>query len=87
MKICQPDSLLYFFAFEPSGCVAERLLGRKNYHDFNARIEQTINMVMYSLLAYGRAHIYLQPQYVSQVLDEDKKMPTDKIFSTLDFLL
>ncbi len=75
-----------FFAFEPSGCVAERLLGRKNYHDFNARIEQTINMVMYSLLAYGRAHIYLQPQYVSQVLDEDKKMPTDKIFSTLDIV-
>ena len=80
----EKDTCKGFFGFEPSGCMVANLLAAKNHLDFNDRIEQTINMTMQSLLMYGQAYIYLQPQYVQQELDEDKKVPPKQTISALD---
>lgn len=84
IALSQNDNSRTFYTFEPNGCMAESLLCARNHFDLNHRIEQTIDMTMQSLLMYGRAYIYLQPQYVQQESNEDKKEPTKQIISSLD---
>lgn len=84
ITLSENDKEREFYTFEPSGCMAESLLCAGNHFDLNHRIEQTIDMTMQSLLMYGRAYIYLQPQYVQQESNEDKKVPTKQIISALD---
>lgn len=84
ITLSENDKDREFYTFEPRGCMAESLLCARNHFDLNHRIEQTIDMTMQSLLMYGRAYIYLQPQYVKQESNEDKKMPTQQIISALD---
>lgn len=74
-----------FFVFEPSGCMAENLLCATSHYDFGRKIEQIISMTMRSLLMYGRAYIYFQPQYVNQELSGEKdKGSAKKIISALN---
>lgn len=73
-----------FFTFEPDGCIIANLLHATGDYDLNHRIEQTINMTMHSLLMYGQAYIYLQPQYKQQESDEGKKKPANQTISALD---
>ena len=84
ITLSENDKEREFYTFEPSGCMAESLLCAGNHFDLNHRIEQTIDMTMRSLLMYGRAYIYLQPQYVQQESNEDKKETTKQIISSLD---
>lgn len=84
VMLSEKDNHRNFFSFEPSGCIAESLLCARNRYDLNYKIEQTIDRAMYSMMVYGRAYIYIQPHYVQQELDEDKKVPTKQIISALD---
>ena len=82
--LSEKDRSKDFFAFEPSGCMVEKLLCAKNHNDLNYRIEQIVDRTMYSLMLYGRAYIYLQPQYVQEKSGEGEKMPTKQVVSALD---
>lgn len=78
------DKTKDFFAFEPKGCIAETLLYANAHYNLNYKLEQTISRTMYSLLNYGQAYIYLQPQYIQQKSDENKNIPMKQIISALD---
>lgn len=78
------DSDRNFFAFEPSGCMAESLLYAAGHYNLSYKIEQTINMTMRSLLMYGQAYIYLQAHYVQQKSDENENIPAKQIITSLD---
>lgn len=73
-----------FFAFEPKGCIAETLLYATAHNNLSYKLEQTISNTMHSLLSYGQAYIYLQPQYIQQKSDENKNIPVKQIISALD---
>ncbi|MBR0158225.1 MAG: hypothetical protein IJM24_03970 [Clostridia bacterium] len=64
------------FYFEPSGCVAEELFRKKYYQNLSFEIEQNIVQVTNYLLRYGRAYLYLQPEYIKTA---DNNSYTDDI--------
>lgn len=78
------DTTKDFFAFEPKGCIAETLLYATTYHNLHYKLEQTISSIMHSLLSYGQAYIYLQPQYTQEKSDENKNIPVKQNISALD---
>lgn len=58
-----------FFSFEPEGCMAEKLIKGQRY--FNSLgFDTTIGRVAYSLLAYGQAYMYIQPNYSTKKEDD-----------------
>lgn len=60
-----------FFSFEPNGCKAKKLLkGQYYYSSYN--IEQIIRGIAYSLMAYGRAYLYIHPEYYEKKEDDGK---------------
>lgn len=65
-----------FFRFEPKNCESERLLRAKTYHDLSYSLEQTIDGAIYSLIAYGKAYIYINPKFTSVI--EAKNVKVDK---------
>ena len=52
-----------FFYFEPAGCATERVFRHKNQYYLSHEIEQALDGVIDSLLRYGKAYLYIQPEY------------------------
>ena len=78
------DKTKDFFAFEPKGCIAETILNATTHYNLNYKLEQTISSTMHSLLSYGQAYIYLQPQYTQEKSEENKNIPVKQTISSLD---
>lgn len=51
-----------FFSFEPDGCQINNYLKRQNYHS-SYEIEQLVSRIAYSLMKFGRAYMYIHPDY------------------------
>lgn len=54
-----------FFAFYPDGCEVEKLF-RKNLYINSYEIESIIHNLASSLLKYGKAYLYLDPEYATK---------------------
>ena len=50
------------FSFEPKECRINNLLKERNSYD----IEQIINSISYSLMAFGEAYLYISPKYTTK---------------------
>lgn len=84
IRLNKNDSNKSFFFFEPSECIASKLLCANNHYDLGHKVEQTIENAMFSLMAYGRAYIYLQPHYIHQASSSNTEGSTQRIISALD---
>lgn len=73
-----------FFAFEPRGCIAETLLHATSHNSLNYKLQQTVHSVMHSMLMYGHAYIYLQPQYIQPESNENTNLFAEQTISALD---
>lgn len=62
-----------FLTFEPKECLIANLLNKEYHYDLSYDLEKTICQVIYSLLAFGKAFIYLLPEY-SESQDEGGKI-------------
>ena len=59
-----------FFTFEPAGCKINDLL-KGQYHYYGSYdIEQVINRITYSLMAYDKAYFYIHPEYSVKKADD-----------------
>ena len=52
-----------FIYFEPAGCAIEKLLRQNTHYNLSYEIEEVLYNVIGSLLRYGKAYLYLQPEY------------------------
>lgn len=53
-----------FIYFEPAGCAIETLLRQNKHYNLSYEIEEVLYNVIGSLLRYGKAYLYLQPEYL-----------------------
>lgn len=51
-----------FYSFEPPKCEMERLLNGTNYY-FSHTIEQRVSELISDIIQYGKAYIYIRPEY------------------------
>lgn len=59
-----------FFTLDPDGCKIKNLLkGRYHYYS-SYDIEQIISRIAYSLMVYGKAYIYIHPEYSVKKADD-----------------
>jgi hypothetical protein len=70
-----------FFSFEPKGCEVERLYKKNMYSDFSNSMEQMIQRIIYSLMVYGKAYVYINPEYAIIKPGEGKSEIERKILS------
>jgi len=70
-----------FFTFEPEECEAARLLKNMRHYNYCYEIEQIIDKVIYSLMAYGKAYLYLKPEYT---IVKGKDKTEEKVISGLE---
>lgn len=52
-----------FFAFEPRDCSLSKLINGTNPYNLSNEIEKMISHITYSLLAFGKAYVYIEPEY------------------------
>lgn len=71
-----------FFTFEPEDCVISNLLGEKQHYDLSHKIEQLVDSVTYSLLMYGKAYVYLIPEYSIKISNDKTE---ERILKYLNF--
>ena len=70
-----------FFSYEPQECDVAELLKEKYQFNFSYYIEKIFNKITYSLIAYGKAYIYIIPEYtIKKENDKSEK----KILSSLE---
>lgn len=62
-----------FFSFEPIGCLINELLKRQYRCYRSYEIEQIISGIAYALMAYGRAYLYIHPEYSIKQEDDGTK--------------
>ncbi len=62
-KLGEKNKKREFFSFSPNGCLIEKLLSRNGLFDCYYRLENTIEEIAYSMLKYGIAYLYIDPQY------------------------
>lgn len=62
-----------FFSFEPKSCSVEKMLRAKYDYDISYSITQTIEKAMYSLIAYGKAYIYIKMEYETPSCQQNKQ--------------
>ena len=59
-----------FYSYEPQGCILNNLMkGQHRYYN-SYEIEQIISRVAYDLMAYGRAYVYIRPEYSTKKKDD-----------------
>lgn len=68
-----------FFAFEPTDCNISKLVNRGNYNNSND-MERLIGNITYRLMFFGKAYIYIKPDYTINIDNEHKEQ---KILSSL----
>lgn len=62
-----------FYSFEPNNSIIKDLL-KGQYHNYSSyEIEQIISRIAYSLMAYGRAYLYIHPEYSKKKKDDSPK--------------
>ena len=59
-----------FFTFEPKGCKINNLLKRQYHYYSSYDIEQVVDRIAYSLMAYGKAYFYIHPEYSVKKADD-----------------
>ena len=64
-----------FFGFQPKDCMASKLIKReKNYSRYD--LEQMIDRIAYSLLAYGKAYLYIYMEYKADIKEDGSEAKT-----------
>ncbi len=53
-----------FIYFEPTGCAIEKLLRQNGHYNLSYEIEEVLYNAIGSLFRYGKAYLYLQPEYL-----------------------
>lgn len=66
-----------FLTFEPSNCYLERLLIEKYHYNQSYYIEKLISSITYSLIAFGKAYVYITPNH----MNHDKRNKGKKLQS------
>ena len=56
-----------FLTFEPINCNLSKLIKGKHRYDLSYDIEQLISRVTYSLMAFGKAYVYIKPEYTTSI--------------------
>ena len=69
-----------FFSFVPKACPVSNLLKGKQHYDISYDIEQVINSITYSLMEYGKAYVYIKPEYTKNAISENNE---DKVLSKI----
>ena len=59
-----------FFSFEPQGCMINNLMKGQHRYYSSYEIEQIISRIAYDLMAYGRAYVYIKPEYTKKKRDD-----------------
>jgi len=62
-----------FFSFEPDGCQVKKYIKGGQYYYSSYEIEQIVSRIAYSLMAYGRAYLYIHPEYSVKQEDDGAK--------------
>ena len=52
-----------FLSFEPNECRIKKLLTGQYHNYFSYDIEQIISRIAYKLMAYGKAYLFIHPEY------------------------
>lgn len=65
--------------FEPDGCEISKLLKGFNRYHSSYNIEEIIDRIAYSLIAYGTAYLYINPEY--KIIEEEDGTETKNIIS------
>ena len=74
--LCDKNDRDSFVFVRPEGAHLEKLLRHKYYHDLSYEMEGIIERTISSLMIYGKAYIYIIPEYktVKGEDDKDKKV-------------
>ena len=56
-----------FLTIEPINCKLSKLIQGKHPYDLSYDIEQVIECVAYSLMAFGKAYVYIKPEYTTGI--------------------
>lgn len=70
-----------FLTFEPIDCNLSKLINGKHPYDLSYDIEQVIDHVTYSLMAFGKAYVYIKPEYTTSI-DHDNN--ETKVLSSIE---
>ncbi len=63
-------SIRNFFSFEPDECFIKKHLKGEYYYYSSNEIEQIVGRITYNLMAYGRAYLYIHPEYSIKLEDD-----------------
>lgn len=70
-----------FLTFEPLDCNLSKLINGKHHYDLSYYIEQVVDHVTYSLMAFGKAYVYIKPDYTMSIdLDNNET----KVLSSIE---
>ena len=70
----------HFFSFEPKECKINNLL--KGHHYYSSYdIERIVDRITYSLMAYGNAFFYIQPEYFKK---KENDITSTQILSSIE---
>lgn len=62
-----------FFTFEPEDCKISKLIKGNDYYDLSYNLENIIHRIIYSLMVFGKAYVYISPEYTTILDDENKE--------------
>lgn len=63
----EPNKNRNFLTIEPINCKLSKLIQGKHPYDLSYDIEQVINRVTYSLMAFGKAYVYIEAEYTTGI--------------------
>lgn len=63
-----------FFTFEPQECKISKLITGRHYYNLSYNLEQVINRVTYSLMVFGKAYVYISPEYTKSLDAQNKEI-------------
>ena len=63
----EPNKNRNFFTFEPISCRLSKLINGNHPYDLSYDIEQVIARVTYSLMAFGKAYVYIKTEYTTGI--------------------
>jgi len=69
-----------FFTFEPKECKISKLMTEKYYYNLSYNLEKVINHVTYSLMVFGKAYVYISPEYT---LSLDSQNEESKVLTSV----
>ncbi len=78
-----------FLTFEPFDCNIAKLFNERSQSDLSYDIEQVIDHVTYSLMAFGRAYVYIKPEYTLSIdydNNETKVLSSIKVSEVKGFI-